>query len=457
MERQMLRAALDKLRQMDALDECQQEVDPKFELGAVLKYFKNERPILFNRVKGSQIPVVGGLFGNRDIYYKMLNTTTADRLFHFMKAIANPQPTRLLKDGPIKENIITRNIDIRRLLPIPTFHSEDSSSFITAGVVVIKDPKTGNSYTSVRRLQVNSGAELSVLVASPFATQQYLDFESSNRPMAVAVILGYDYHFLLASQISSYTYGVDKYQVDSALRGEALALVKCHTVDLEVPAYAEIVLEGIMPPNKRKAEGPFGELMGYYGGVGQHPIMEVKCILHRSNPIFQTAFPCREEHLSNGLIREMELYHSVGNLVKVKDVNVTVSGGCRFHAAVAIEKQNEGDGKSAILGALASSKDLKHVVVVDEDVDIYSHDDLEWALATRVQASRDMVIIPGALGSGLEPSHAIAGVTDKLGIDATKPLGKGAEKFERAKIPGYEEVNIEKYFPEKKIKGGNGV
>ncbi len=457
MERQMLRAALDKLRQMGDLEVCNQAVDPKFELGAVLKHFNNERPILFNRVKGSNMPVVGGLFGNRAIYYKMLNTTTEDRLFYFMKAIANPQPTKLLKNGPIKENIITRNIDIRRLLPIPTFHGEDSSSFITAGIVVIKDTETGNSYTSVRRLQVNNGAELSVLVASPLATKQFNDFESLNRPMEVAVILGYDYHFLLASQISSSTYGVDKYQVDSALRGEALELVKCHTVDLEVPAHAEIVLEGIMPPNKRKAEGPFGELMGYYGGVGQHPVMEVKCVLHRNHPIFQTAFPCREEHLSNGLIREMELYSSVRNLVSVKDVNVTVSGGCRLHAVVAIDKQQEGDGKSAIIGALASSKDLKHVMVVDEDVDIYSHDDLEWALATRVQASRDMVIIPGALGSGLEPSHGISGVTDKLGIDATKPLGKGAEKFERAKIPGFDQVNIEKYFPEKKIKGGNGV
>ena len=455
MERQMLRAALDKLRQMGELETCNQAVDPEFELGAVLKHFNNERPILFTKVKGSNMPVVGGLFGNRAIYYRMLGTKTEERILRFMRAVSNPQPTKLLKEGPVKENIITRNIDIRRLLPIPTFHGEDSSSFITAGVVVIKDPETGQSYTSVRRLQINSGDEMSILVASPFATQQYLNFENQNKPMEVAIILGYDYELLLASQISSNTYGVDKYQVDSALRGEALELVKCHTVDLEVPAYAEIVIEGIMPPNKRRMEGPFGELMGYYGGVGQHPVVEVKCILHRNNPIFQTAFPCREEHLSNGLIREMELYASVKNLVKVKDVNVTVSGGCRFHAVVSIDKRNEGDGKSAIIGALASSKDVKHVMVVDEDVDIYSHDDVEWAFATRVQASRDLVIIPGALGSGLEPSHGVLGVTDKLGIDATKPLGEEAKKFERAKIPGFDRLDIQKYFPG--MKGGNRV
>lgn len=187
--------------------------------------------------------------------------------------------------------------------------------------------------------------------------------------------------------------------------------------------------------------------MGYYGERALHPVVQVKTVMHRNNPIFQTSFPCREEHLANGLIREIELYSILKDLVDVKDVNVTVSGGCRLHAVVSINKRNEGDGKSAILGALGSNKDLKHVVIVDEDVDIYSHDDIEWALATRFQASKDMVVIPGALGSGLEPSHTLRGVTDKVGIDATKPLGEAGKGFVRAVIPGYENIDIRKYFP----------
>ncbi|SCZ04649.1 UbiD family decarboxylase [Alkaliphilus peptidifermentans] len=452
METQMLRAAMDQLRRKGYLQECNKEVDPKFELGAVLKYYKNEVPILFNKVKGSKVPVVGALFGERDIYYEMLGITHEERIFRIIDAIANPKPTKLLSKGPIMENIITRNIDLQRMFPIPTFHEEDSSSYITAGLVVLKDPETGKSHVSVRRLQINKGNEISILVASPLATKQFSEMEKQNKPLEVAIVLGYDYSLLLASQISSETYGVDKYEVDSALRGEPIELVKCHSIDVEVPAFSEIVLEGIMPPNKREIEGPFGELMGYYGAVGPHPIVEVKTVMHRNNPIFQTAFPCREEHLSNGLIREVELYTSVKSLVDVKDVNVTVAGGCRFHAFVSINKRSDGDGKSAILGALASSKDVKHVVIVDNDVDIYDPSDIEWAIATRMQASQDLVIIPGALGSGLEPSHTLRGVTDKVGIDATRPLGDAARRFERAIIPGYEDIDIKKYLPGFKLK-----
>ncbi|ABR50652.1 UbiD family decarboxylase [Alkaliphilus metalliredigens QYMF] len=450
MENQMLRATLAQLEKKNLLETCHVEVDPKYELGAVLSHFNNEKPIIFKKVKGSQYPVAGGLFGNREIYYDMMGTTEKDRITQLMDAVANPKPTKTLPKGPVMENIITRSIDLQKMFPIPKFHGGDSSSYITSGVVVLKDPETGKVHTSVRRLQMNERNEMSILVASPLATQQYRGFENQNKPFEVAIILGYDYPFLLASQISSATYGIDKYEVDSALRGEALELVKCHSVDLEVPAYAEIVLEGIMPPHKREQEGPFGELMGYYGNQGSHPIVEVKAVMHRNNPIMQVAFPCREEHLSNGLAREMELYAYVKNMVDVVDVNVTVSGGCRFHGIVSIKKKSQGDGKSAIIAALASSKDMKHVVIVDEDVNIYSHDEIQWAIATRFQASQDLVMIPGGLGSGLEPSHTLRGVTDKLGFDATKPLGEAAKYFERAAIPGFESIDIERYFPQLK-------
>lgn len=251
----MLRAALKKLENKGQLLECNKEVDPKFELGAVLKYFNNEKPILFKQIKGYKIPVIGAMFGNRDLYYEMIGTTKEERIFKMMNAIANPKPTKLLAKGPVMENIITRNIDLQKLFPIPTFHGGDSSSYITAGLVVLKDPETGHRHVSVRRLQINGGNEMNILVASPLARSQYEFMERQNKPLEVAIILGYDYHLLLASQISSATYGVDKYEVDSALRGEALELVPCQSVDLEVPAYAEIVLEGIMPPNKRVEEG----------------------------------------------------------------------------------------------------------------------------------------------------------------------------------------------------------
>ena len=447
LENQMLRSELLKMEKMGKLLECHKEVDVKYEMGAVLKHFNNRMPILFNRVKGSNMRSAGGLYGDRDILFNLMGMTRENRIFKFMDAIANPKPYKVVKDGPIKENIISRNIDLERMLPINKFHGEDSSSFITAGVLVVKDPETGKFHTSIRRFQVNGRDELSALIASPKLTKDFLDLEKQNKPLEVAIILGYDAPTLMASQISAATYGVDKYEVDSALRGEPLELVKCESIDLLVPAFAEIVIEGKIVPGKRELEGPFGELMGYYGPQNPHPIIKVDTITHRNDPIFQVAFPCREEHISNGLIREIEMYANLKNQVDVKDVYVTEGGGYRFNAFASIKKEKPGDGKSAILASLGSNKDLKQVVIVDEDVDLYDLQDIEWAIATRSQASQDFVIVPDAIGSGLEPSHGLRNVTDKVGIDATKPLIDEEGKFERAFIPGFETVDIEKYFP----------
>lgn len=428
----MLRYELNKIKQMGLLMEVNNEVDPKFELGSILKKYKNRRPIIFNKVKGYRMPVCGALYTDREVLYKLIGIKHEERIFKLMEAIANPKPVKLLNYGPVMENIITGNVNVRTL-PNPYFHEKDSSTYITAGMLVVKDIKTGKRYTSIRRFQVIDKNKISALIASPYLTNQFLEMEKQNKPLEVAIVLGYDVPFLLASQVSSELYGVDKYEIDSAIRGEALEVVKCKTVDLEVPAHSEIVLEGIMVPNRREKEGPFGELMGYYGQQGMHPIIEIKAIMHRNNPIYQTAFPCREEHLANGLLREVELYYSLKRLVDVKDVHVTLAGGYRFHAVASIKKKQEGDGKTAIIGALSSIKDLKHVIIVDDDIDIFDMEDVELAIATRFQASKDLVLISGALGTTLDPSHTLRGVTDKLGLDATKPLNN--ERFERCKIP----------------------
>lgn len=445
----MLRNTLEKLKEKNNLLICEKEVDYNYEMGAVLKHFNNKMPILFNRIKKSSIRSIGGLYGSREIIYDLLNLTTEDRNYRFMDAIVNPAPYKVINNGPIKENIIKRNIDLLKFLPINKFQEKDSSNYITAGVLVVKDPDTNKYFTSIRRFQVNSHNQISALIASPKLTNDFLKLEKQNKPLEVAIVLGYDAEFLMASQLPSSTYGVDKYEVDSRLRGKPLELVKCETVDLLVPAYAEIVLEGKIIPGKRELEGPFGELMGYYGSQAPHPVIQVDTIMHRNSPIYQTAFPCREEHVSNGLIREMELFYHLKNQIDVVDVYVTEGGGYRFNAFISIRKHRDGDGKTAILASLGLNKDLKHVVIVDQDVNIYDLQDIEWAITTRSQASLDYSIIPSALGSSLEPSHDLRGVTDKVGIDATKPLGGNREKFERAIIPGYENIDIKKYFPNK--------
>lgn len=447
MERQMLRYTLEQLKKKDLLLEYNKEIDYNYEMGAVLKYFNNKQPILFNKIKNSSMSSIGGLYGDRNIIYDLLNMNHENRIHKFMEGIVNPEPYKVVKTGPVKENIIKRNIDLQRILPINKFQGKDSSNFITAGLLVVKESETGKHYTSVRRLQVNGGNEVSALIASAKLTNYFLEQEKKGKSLEVAIVFGYDAATLMASQVSSSTYGLDKHKIDSSLRGEALELVKCETVDILVPAYAEIVLEGKLVAGKRELEGPFGELMGYYGPRDPHPIIEIDCITHRNKAIYQTAFPCREEHVANGLIREVELYYHLKNQVDIVDVNVTEGGGYRFNAFISINKKKPGDGKTAILAALGLNKDLKQVVIVDEDVDIFDLQDIEWAITTRAQASMDFAIVEGALGSPLEPSHELRDVTDKVGIDATKPLVDEEGKFERATIPGYEKIDIKKYFP----------
>ena len=151
----MLRYTLEQLGKKGELLECDKEVDPVFELGGVLKYFRNRKPILFNRVKNSRIKVAGGLYGDRDIMYYLLHTDNENRISKLAEAIANPQPYKVVDKGPIKENIIRRNIDLPKIFPIPKFQGKDSSEFITAGVLVVKDPETQRYFTSIRRLQIN--------------------------------------------------------------------------------------------------------------------------------------------------------------------------------------------------------------------------------------------------------------------------------------------------------------
>lgn len=447
MEKQMLRACLDTLKSRYGMLECNVEADPKFEIGGILEKLGNITPVRFNKVKGHSMPIIGGMFGDREMFYDFTGTTREERIFKYIQAINHPIKPKLLENGPVKENIITRNLDLGRIFPLPTFHELDSSSFITAGVLVVRDPDDGKIYTSIRRFQFNGGNNISALVTSPFLSDKIKKARTQKKNLEVAVVLGYDYYFCLASQLSSDLYGVDKYDYDGGLRGEPLEVVKCHTVDLEVPAYAEIVIEGIIPYNEEVSEGPFGELMGYYGAVAKHPVIRVSAIMHRNQPIFQISAPCKEEHLSNGLIRDIEVYSHVSRLVKVKDVNVTIGAGCRFHAIVSIQKMNPGDGKAAAIAALGSSKDIKHVVIVDDDTDVFNASDVEGAIASRVQASEDLFIIQGANGTGLDASHLLNMTSDKVGIDATMPLGEKRKSFEKAKIPGYEFINLKKFFP----------
>jgi 2,5-furandicarboxylate decarboxylase 1 len=305
---------------------------------------------------------------------------------------------------------------------------------------------TGTRNVSIHRLQVLGPDRLGILILPRHLSHFYRAAEQAGKPLEVAIAIGVDPLLLLASQALT-PLGFDEFTIASTLYGEPLKLVKCESVDLEVPAESEIVLEGRILPGVRENEGPFGEYPKYYGPPTPKPVVELTAMTTRRNPIYHTIVPATLEHLLIGSVsREGGMLEVIRATVpNTVAAHLTPGGTCRYHAVVQIDKRHEGEAKNAMMAAFASSQEIKRVVVVDKDVDIFDPVEVEWAIATRFQAGRDLTIISRALGSKLDPSGE-DGVSDKLGIDATVPLGADPFRYERIRIPGEEKIDLESYF-----------
>jgi len=441
-----VRSYKEELEKRGRLITIKKPVSPEFEMSAVLRKVGGTTGVFFEKIEGYDMPAVSGLCGSREDWAYYFGVSQGEVRDVISRALANPIPWQKVESGACQEVVINPPVDLLKLLPVPKFSEKDSGRFITAGIVIVKEEETGNIHASVRRMQINSDGTISVLIESPGLLDRYFRKESRGEDMEMAIILGCHPVFIMASQVPGHLYTVDKLAVAGALFGQPVPVVPCKTIDLVVPADAEIVIEGRMKAHLRHTEGPFGELAGYYGPATEQPYMEITCVTHRKNPWFQVIAPGTAEHkMCGAFMREIGILETVKKVVPgVKDVHVTMPGGGRFHAVLSIDKQSEGEGKTAILAALGSNKDLKHVVVVNDDVDIFDPADVEAAIASRVQADEDVVIVPGARGSGLDPSNGLRGVTAKMGIDATYPLSE-RERFARIKTPGLKELKLEDY------------
>jgi 2,5-furandicarboxylate decarboxylase 1 len=282
---------------------------------------------------------------------------------------------------------------------------------------------------------------LGVLLLPRHAHMFFEMAEQGGRPLEAAIVIGVDPLTLLASQAIA-PIDVDELEIAGALHRRPLSVVKCLTSDLRVPADAEIVIEGRLLPGVRELEGPFGEFPQYYGERGERHVMEVDAIAHRTDAIFHTIVGGGLEHLLLGAIpREATLLaHLQRSFPNVRDVHLSRGGACRYHLYVQIRKRQEGEAKNIMLGAFAGHYDVKHVIVVDEDVDIHNPAEVEWAVATRFQADRDLVVVSESQGSKLDPSTR-KGVGAKMGLDATKPLSADEMTFKRIRVPGEENVD----------------
>ncbi|WCK52567.1 UbiD family decarboxylase [Aneurinibacillus sp. Ricciae_BoGa-3] len=419
-----------------------------YEIAAIAKKLDGKKAVYFTEVENYGIPVVSGICSTREDFAEALETDTYGIIPKFTEAVASPAPCNVVPDveAPVKENVITKNIDLMKLFPIPVHHEKDSGNYITAGLFIVRDPVTRKQNVSIHRLQISGKDKLGALLLPRHTFHLYKQAEEAGRALECAIVIGVDPVTLLASQAST-PFGVDELEIASALRGEPLELVRCETVDIDVPAYAEIVLEGKILPHVREPEGPFGEFPKYYGPRSDKEVVQITAVTHRNDPMFYTIVPAGYEHLLlGGLPREASLFQSVRQTVPtVKAVHMGPGGTCRYHAVVSIKKRNEGEAKNAIFAALANSFDIKHVVVVDEEVDIFNMEEVEWAIATRFQADKDLVVVQGAQGSKLDPSTA-EGVGAKMGFDCTVPLNSEPMRYLRIQIPGYDDLKIEEYL-----------
>lgn len=438
-----LRDWLDHLAARDRLAVIRPEISLQFELAAIAKRFDGHKATLFPRPGGHAMPVISGLVSDRQWIADAMGVDSSEVLARFQDAMLNPLPWKEVKSAPVQE-IVHREVDLGKQLPLPTHNEYDSGAYITAGLVITRNPVTGVQNVAILRMQLSGPNRLGVLLLPRHTHMFYEMTERSGQPLDVAIVIGVDPLTLLSSQAIA-PIDFDELTIAGALHGAPLPVVKCLTSELRVPAEAEIVVEGLLLPNVRELEGPFGEFPQYYGERAKRHVIEVTAVMQRKDAIFHTIVGGGLEALMLGAIpREATLLaHLRRNFPNVRDVHLARGGVCRYHLYVQITKRQEGEAKNVMMGAFAGHYDVKQVIVVDEDVDIHNPAEVEWAVATRFQADRDLLIVTESQGSKLDPSTR-NGVGAKMGIDATKPLDADEMKFTRIRVPGEENIDLNK-------------
>ena len=436
-----LRDWLDHLAARGRLATMRPGLGLRHEIAGVAKRLDGQQATLFPRPGGHAIPVISGLVSDRGWMAEAMGVPPFQLLQRFQHAAANPLPWREVDDAPVQA-VIHDKPNLETQLPVPTHNELDSGAYISAGLLISRNPATGVQNVAIHRLQISGPDRMGVLLL-PRHTLAYLQLaEEAGHDLEVAVVVGVDPLTLLSSQAIA-PLDTDELEIAGALHGVPLPVVKCRTNGVRVPAEAEIVIEGRILRQAREPEGPFGEFPQYYGERANRHVLQVDAITHRVDPLFHTIVGGGLEHLLlGGIPREATLLsHLQRSFPSVQDVHLARGGVCRYHLCVQMRQRSEGEAKNVILGAFGGHYDIKQVIVVDSDVNIHDPNEVEWAVATRFQADRDLIVVTGAQGSKLDPSTR-DGVGTKMGLDATVPFGAPPGKFQRISIPGEHELDL---------------
>ncbi|MDP6560788.1 MAG: UbiD family decarboxylase, partial [Candidatus Binatia bacterium] len=407
---QDLREYLAVLEEKGLLCHVKPEVDKEWEISAVCRRtFQNipqdRRPaLMFDHIRGFDIPlVIGILGGSRRIYATALESDIDGVLEKWESGAKRPLNPRMVESAPCQE-VVHKGKDANfEMLPAPVWTvGEDPGPYHTSPFVISKDPETGLQNVGVYRVQVKGPKRAGLMINPPRNMNHHIrKNEAQGKGTDVALVFGTEPVLGLAA-VTPFPYGVNELEVAGGIRGEPVEVVRCLTVDLDVPATAEIVVEGKIPHKGREEEGPFGEYGGYMGIGGSHPFIEVTCITHRRNPIYQaflSQMPPSESSCIKSLGREMVIHRHLKEQlgIDVRDVHLPESGGATGILLISMKKQNRFQPLKAMMGAW-SLHDVfgKLTIVVDDDIDIRDPFQVDWALSFRMQPAEDVHIMKNA-------------------------------------------------------------
>ncbi len=393
----------------------EQEVDPKWEITAMIEQLRREQEgfpaVLFKNVKGSKLPVLINLAGSYDRLALAIGTDKRNMVPEYAKREGNfTAPKEVSRnEAPVQEVVWTGDdIDLKKL-PIVWHNEEDSGYYIDAGPSIVLDPDSGKLNAGIYRHERQAHDELGFMPNpahhGAYVLRRYRDLGQS---MEVAIAVGHHPAWPMAGVSKLGGIG-GEFEVAGGLLDEPLEVVKGVTIDLMVPARAEVVIEGVIDthPDAVRHEGPFGEYPRYYTGVGTMPWIKVTAITMRHDAIYQTVFNAHTEHTCLGALPRMgSIFRRIREVIPtVTMVNLPVSGMGRGHAYVSMKKARDGEPKTVAFATFAVDPLVKHVFVVDDDIDVFNEEEVLWCMCTRFQADRDLAMIPFALDGHLSPNN----------------------------------------------------
>jgi 2,5-furandicarboxylate decarboxylase 1 len=407
-------------------------LDPRFELSTILSELgKREAPaILFEKVKGYQFPVVGNLLGTKKRLSIALGVDQEDLVEAPLQKLEK-KVSPILISNRSQRMVITKKekIDLLKLLPILTHYSKDSGPYITSGITSARDLKNRTIGRGLHRMEVRGKNELGISLLNPPLSEIYAQYKKENKKMEVATVIGVDPAILIAT-VFKIPRGIDKLSVAGGLRGEPVPMVKAETVDLDIPAHAEIVIEGVIDPKGKEMDGMLGESSGYYMTFPKSPSIHVTGITYRKEALFQAIVPWGLEvdnllSFIHGMDFIPKMKKEFPSIQKIHMIPRTFGS----HVVISIDMDNKGEIRRALTFALSFSN-VKKAVVVDGDVEVENDHEVEWAIATRFQADQDLIVIRDLRGQPIDPSSKEGFSTTKIGMDATRPKKEGFEKVD---------------------------